>query len=251
MLSPRRTKGGEEEEEEIPTEVIAESIELAKKQQEAKAGEPTSSELALFDDVEAENSSTVAEPKLQKFEKLGATPSKAKSKAVDEAVDRIRIWQSTKLDLDENRESIDHLMKDLDLLHRGNVARRPILEISLGLARDVLNLHNHYEDLKPSFNSSEFCKTTHEANLADYQKQKAELDVLVADYKETKSAADKLEKHIEDLKKQLAALRERQNDFGAGLGVKTKAIFLVQSIVSASKLALEIAEASVHQGVPL
>ncbi|KAL6294024.1 hypothetical protein ACE6H2_002166 [Prunus campanulata] len=112
-------------------------------------------------------------------------------------------------------------MKDLDLLHRENMAPRPILEISLGLARDVLNLHNRYEDLKPSFNASEFYKATHEANLADYQKHKAELDVLVADYKETKSAANKLEKHIEDLQRQLASLRDKQRDIGVGLGAKT------------------------------
>ncbi|CAL9005180.1 unnamed protein product [Prunus brigantina] len=75
--------------------------------------------------------------------------------------------------------------------------------------QDVFNLHNRYEDLKPSFNASEFCKATHEANLADYKKQKAKLDVLVGDYKETKFTADKLEKHIEELQKQLARLRER------------------------------------------
>ncbi|CAL2240291.1 unnamed protein product [Prunus armeniaca] len=93
--------------------------------------------------------------------------ARSKSKVVDEAVDRVRIWQSTELDLDESGEAIDQLMQDLDLLHRQNVAPRPILEISLGLARDVLNLHNRYEDLKPSFKASEFCKATHEANLAD------------------------------------------------------------------------------------
>ncbi|CAL2228298.1 unnamed protein product [Prunus armeniaca] len=44
------------EAEEIPAEIIAESIELAKKQQENQRAEPTSSELALFDDVDAEHS---------------------------------------------------------------------------------------------------------------------------------------------------------------------------------------------------
>ncbi|CAL2237096.1 unnamed protein product [Prunus armeniaca] len=62
---------------------------------------------------------------LQKLEKLGATPGKAKSKAVDEVVDRVRIWQSTELDLDENKEAVDQLMKDLDLLHRENMALWP------------------------------------------------------------------------------------------------------------------------------
>lgn len=105
-------------------------------------------------------------------------------------------------------------MKDLDLLHKENMAPRPILEINLGLARDVFNLHNRYEHLKPSFNASKFCKTTHEANFVDYQKQKAELDMPVVNYKETKSAADKLEKQIKELQKQLAALREMQNNLG-------------------------------------
>ncbi|KAI5316280.1 hypothetical protein L3X38_045456 [Prunus dulcis] len=169
--------------EEIPTEVIAKSIELAKRQQEAQRTEPTSLELALFDKVEAEHSAAVpepeveenrtagslavvtsplkppiipihsildssttasfADPELAKFEamdldaqfdrleKLGATTSKAQSRAVDEAGERVRIWQSTKLDLDENKEAVDQLMKDLDLLHSENMAPRPILERSL------------------------------------------------------------------------------------------------------------------------
>ncbi|CAL8167773.1 unnamed protein product [Prunus armeniaca] len=106
--------------------------------------------------------------------------------------------------------------------------------MSLSLARDVLNLHDRYEDLKPSFKSSEFCKATHEANLADFAKQKAELVQM-----------------IEELQKQLAECREVQNRLGAGLSFKTKATFLVQSMVVASRPALEIAEASIHQGVLL
>ncbi|CAL8133990.1 unnamed protein product [Prunus armeniaca] len=211
---------------------------------------PGSSTTASFADPElVEFEAMDLDAKLDKLEKLSSTPDNAKSKAVDEVVDRVKIWQSTKLDLDEDNEAVDQFMKDLDLLHWKNMAPRPILEISLGLAKDVLNFHNHYEDLKPSFNASEFCKATHEANLVDYQKQKAELDVLVVDYKETKSTVDKLEKHIEELQKQLAGLREWQKKFGAGLGTKTKATFLVQNMVSASRLALEIAEASIHQGV--
>ncbi|CAL8119887.1 unnamed protein product [Prunus armeniaca] len=188
---------------------------------------------------------------LDRLEQLSSTPGKAKSKAVDGAVDRVKIWQSTKLDLDENKEAIDQLMQDLDLLHRQNVVPMPILEISLGLARDVLNLHNCYEDLQPSFKAFEFYKATHEANLADYQKQKAELDMMVADYKETKIATDKLEKHIEELHKQLASLRGKQNKLRARLGTNTKATFLVQNIVAASRPASEIAEASLHQGMLL
>ncbi|CAL2240403.1 unnamed protein product [Prunus armeniaca] len=113
------------------------------------------------------------------------------------------------------------------------MAPKPILEMSLGLARDVLNLHDRYEDLKPTFKTSEFCMATHEANLADFAKQKAELDQMVAGYKEAKATADKLEKQIAELQKQLAECREVQNRLGAGLSSKTKATFLVQSMVVA------------------
>ncbi|CAL9000752.1 unnamed protein product [Prunus brigantina] len=131
------------------------------------------------------------------------------------------------------------------------MAPKPILEMSPGLARDVLNLHDRYEDLKPTFKTSEFCKVTHEANLADYAKQKAELDQMVAGYKEAKATTDKLEKRIKELQKQLAECREVQNRLEARLSSKTKATFLLQSMVSASRPALEIAEASIHQGVLL
>ncbi|CAL2236865.1 unnamed protein product [Prunus armeniaca] len=257
------TKGKEkkkelEEEEEIPAEVAENKTAgvLAMVTNPLKPpivampihslpGSPTTASFADPELAEFEAMDLVAQ--LDKLEKLSSTPSKAKSKAVD----RVKIWQSTELDLDENQEAVDQLIKDLDLLHRENMAPRPILEISLGLARDVLNLHNRYEDLKPSFKASEFCKATHEANLIDYQKQKAELDMMVVDYKETKTAADKLEKHIEELQKQLASLRGKQNRLGAGLGSKTKTTFLMQNMVSASRPALEIEEASIHQGMLL
>ncbi|CAL9030308.1 unnamed protein product [Prunus brigantina] len=142
-------------------------------------------------------------------------------------------------------------MKDLDLLHRHNEAPRPIIEMSLGLARDMLSLHNRYEDLKPTFATSEFCKATHEANLANYVQQKAELDQLVVGYKKAKATADDLQRHIEELQKQLAKHREVENQIKAELSSKTKATFLVQNMVSASKPSLEIAEASIHQGVLL
>ncbi|CAL8116914.1 unnamed protein product [Prunus armeniaca] len=128
--------------------MIALIISHAKKEQEVQSTELTSSELDLFDELEAEHSVAVpdlevekdrilgelavvtsplkppvvdipihfvpgsstiasfADPELAEFEamdlddqldkldKLGATPSKAKSKVVDEAVDRVRIWQS-------------------------------------------------------------------------------------------------------------------------------------------------------------
>ncbi|CAL9018541.1 unnamed protein product [Prunus brigantina] len=329
-----------EEEEEIPAEVIAESIALAQKQQEKTRAELTSSELALFEDPEAEHSTaapaaneqaeesasdimeqtklpilvpetvvdmataapevvvkvprsasvlavvtsplrppivampihslpgssataSLADPELAEFEAmdldaqldrlevLSSPVGKAKSKSVEEAMERLKLWQSTELELDEGREVISQLMKDLDLLHRQNMAPKPILEMSLGLARDVLNLHDRYEDLKPTFKTSEFCKATHEANLADFAKQKAELDQMVVGYKEAKATTDKLEKQIAELQKQLAKCREAQHRLGAGLSSKTKATFLVQNMVAASRLALEIAEASIHQGVLL
>ncbi|CAL8151980.1 unnamed protein product [Prunus armeniaca] len=161
-----------------------------------------SSTTASFADPElAEFEAMDLDAQLDKLEKLSSTQGKAKSKAVNEAMDRVKIWQSTELDLDENQKAIDQLMNDLDLLHRENMAPRPTLEMSLSLARDVLNLHDRYKDLKPTFKTSEFCKATHEANLADYVKQKAELDQMVAGYKEAKATADKLEKQIEELQK--------------------------------------------------
>ncbi|KAI5347449.1 hypothetical protein L3X38_015328 [Prunus dulcis] len=90
---------------------------------------PGSSTKASFADPElAEFEAMDLDAQLDRLEKLGATPSKAKSKAVDEAVVRIRIWQSTELDLDENKRAVDQLMKDLDLLHSEDMAPRPILE---------------------------------------------------------------------------------------------------------------------------
>ncbi|CAL2239183.1 unnamed protein product [Prunus armeniaca] len=132
--------------------MIALIISHAKKEQEVQSTELTSSELDLFDELEAEHSVAVPDlevekdrilgelavvtsplkppvvdpilvdpypfcsrlvnhsllfyPELAEFEamdldaqldkldKLGATSSKAKSKVVDEAVDRVRIWQS-------------------------------------------------------------------------------------------------------------------------------------------------------------
>ncbi|BBH05113.1 autoinhibited Ca2+-ATPase 11 [Prunus dulcis] len=310
-------------------EVIAESIALAQKQQKGPGAELTSSELAFFEDAEAEQSTAApeaevrvepsisdpvdqveltvvvpeaevgttaaapvvvvevpkaagvlaampihsfpgssatasfADPELEEFEamdldaqldkleKLSSPPSKAKPRAVQEAMERLKIWQFTELEFDEDKGALGQLMKDLDLLHRQNMAPKPILEMGLSLARDVLNLHDRYEDLKPTFKTSEFCKATHEANLADFARQKAELDQMVAGYKEAKATADKLEKQIEELQKQLAECREVQNRLGTGLSSKTKATFLVQSMVAASRPALEIAEASIHQGVLL
>ncbi|CAL2271605.1 unnamed protein product [Prunus armeniaca] len=107
------------------------------------------------------------------------------------------------------------------------MAPKPILEMSLGLARDVLNLHDHYEDIRPTFKTSEFCKATHEATMADYAKQKAEPDQMVTSYKEAKAIVDKLEKQIEELQKELAECREVQNKLGARLNSKTKATFLM------------------------
>ncbi|CAL9004670.1 unnamed protein product, partial [Prunus brigantina] len=52
--------------EEIPIEVIAKSVKLPKKQQDAQGKELTCSELALFDDVEAENSFVVPPSEVEK-----------------------------------------------------------------------------------------------------------------------------------------------------------------------------------------
>ncbi|XP_020410777.1 uncharacterized protein LOC109946669 [Prunus persica] len=209
----------------------------------------SSSATASFADPElVEFEAMDLDAQLDKLEKLTSTPGKAKSKAVEEAMERLKIWQSSELELDEDREAVDQFMKDLDLLHRQNMAPKPILEMSLGLARDVPNLHDRYEDLRPTFKTSEFCKTTHEANLADYAKQKAELDQMVVGYKEAKATIDKLDKQIEKLQKQLAECRGVQSKLEAGLSSKTKATFLVQSMVSTSRPALEIAEASIDQG---
>ncbi|XP_034198185.1 uncharacterized protein LOC117613720, partial [Prunus dulcis] len=52
---------GAEDDDEIPAEVIAESIALAQKQQKGPSAELTSSELALFEDAEAEHSTAVPE----------------------------------------------------------------------------------------------------------------------------------------------------------------------------------------------
>ncbi|BBH02596.1 autoinhibited Ca2+-ATPase 11 [Prunus dulcis] len=246
---------GAEDDDEIPAEVIAESIALAQKHQKGPSAELTSSELALFEDAEAEHSTAVpeaedqmepsasdpvdqaeltvvvrrlrwgqlqlflwlchwcpgrgvqppeppivampihsfpgssatasfADPELEEFEamdldaqldkleKLSSPPSKAKPRAVQEAMERLKIWQFTELEFDEDKGALGQLMKDLDLLHRQNMAPKPILEMGLSLARDVLNLHDRYEDLKPTFKTSEFCKATHEANLADFARQK-------------------------------------------------------------------------------
>ncbi|KAI5311281.1 hypothetical protein L3X38_000119 [Prunus dulcis] len=65
---------------------------------------PGSYTTASFADPElAEFEVMDLDAQLNKLEKLSSTPSKAKSKAVNEAMERVRIWQSTELELDENR----------------------------------------------------------------------------------------------------------------------------------------------------
>ncbi|BBH05389.1 autoinhibited Ca2+-ATPase 11 [Prunus dulcis] len=136
-----KESGVVEDEDEIPAEVIAESIALAQKQQKGPGAELTSSELALFEDAEAEHSTAApeaedrvepsvsdpvdqaeltmpihsfpgssatasfADPELEEFEamdldaqldkleKLSSPPSKAKPRAVQEAMERLKIWQ--------------------------------------------------------------------------------------------------------------------------------------------------------------
>ncbi|BBG93335.1 autoinhibited Ca2+-ATPase 11 [Prunus dulcis] len=183
---------GAEDDDEIPAEVIAESIALAQKHQKGPSAELTSSELALFEDAEAEHSTAVpeaedqmepsasdpvdqaeltvvvpeaevgttaavpvvvvevpkaigalaavssplrppivampihsfpgssatasfADPELEEFEamdldaqldkleKLSSPPSKAKPRAVQEAMERLKIWQFTELEFDEDK----------------------------------------------------------------------------------------------------------------------------------------------------
>ncbi|CAL2247418.1 unnamed protein product [Prunus armeniaca] len=199
-------------EEEIPAEVIAESIALAQKQQETPRAKLTSSELVLFEDAEEEHSTAVlAEllvaapeseievatavlglvvevPRTARVLVVMTSPFKPPIVAVKfEAMDLEPSWTGW-------RNSVPLLARPSQRQWmrqwRGqNMAPKPILEMSLGLARDVLNLHDQ--------------------------------------------------------------CREVQNMLGAGLSSKTKATFLVQSTVSASRPTLEIAEASIHQGVLL
>ncbi|BBG93821.1 autoinhibited Ca2+-ATPase 11, partial [Prunus dulcis] len=152
---------------------------------------PGSSATASFADPELEEFEAMdLDAQLDRLEKLSSPPSRAKSRVVEEAMERLKIWQSTELEFDQDKGALDQLMKDLDLLHRQNMAPKPILEMGLSLARDVLNLHDRYEDLRPTFKTSEFCKATHEANLADFARQKTELDQMVAGYKEARATAD-------------------------------------------------------------
>ncbi|CAL9011771.1 unnamed protein product, partial [Prunus brigantina] len=64
---------------------------------------PSSSTTASFVDPELAKSEAMdLDAQLDKLEKLSSTPGKAKSKAVDEAVDRVKIWLSAELDLDDS-----------------------------------------------------------------------------------------------------------------------------------------------------
>lgn len=105
------------------------------------------------------------------------------------------------------------------------MAPHSILEISMGVARDMANVIDKYENLKPFLKTSEFCKATDEVNLVDYQKQKSELDSIVADFKKTKSTADELERHIEGRQKQLAILRKREKKAWSWTGYEDKGHF--------------------------
>lgn len=62
------------------------------------------------------------------------------------------------------------------------------------MVKDLAIVLDKYEDLKSSLKDSEFCKTTHEANLVDYQKEKSKLNLMVADFKKTRSSLANLEK---------------------------------------------------------
>ncbi|BBN68128.1 hypothetical protein Prudu_293S000100, partial [Prunus dulcis] len=163
----RKELQGACKEDEIPAEVIAESIALAQKQQKGPSAELTSSELALLrmlrqnillpfqrprfggpsasDPVEVPKATgalaavssplkppivadhllrLLADPELEEFEamdldaqldkleKLSSPPSKAKPRAVQEAMERLKIWQSTELEFDEDKGALDQLMKE-------------------------------------------------------------------------------------------------------------------------------------------
>ncbi|VVA39343.1 PREDICTED: LOC109946669, partial [Prunus dulcis] len=95
---------------------------------------PGSSATASFADPELEEFEAMdLDAQLDRLEKLSSPLSKAKSRAVQEAMERLKIWQSTELEFDEDKGALDQLMKDLDLLHRQNMAPKPILEMGLSL----------------------------------------------------------------------------------------------------------------------
>ncbi|VVA41883.1 PREDICTED: LOC109946669, partial [Prunus dulcis] len=95
---------------------------------------PGSSATASFAYPELEEFEAMdLDAQLDKLEKLSSPPSKAKPRAVQEAMERLKIWQSTELEFDEDKGALDQLMKDLDLLHRQNMAPKPILEMGLSL----------------------------------------------------------------------------------------------------------------------
>ncbi|CAL8167772.1 unnamed protein product [Prunus armeniaca] len=80
---------------------------------------PGSSAAASFANPKlAEFEALDSDAQLDILEMLSSPVGKAKSKAVKEAMERLKIWQSNELELDEDKEAIDQLMKDLDLLHR-------------------------------------------------------------------------------------------------------------------------------------
>lgn len=65
------------------------------------------SELAKFEAIDLD-------AQLEKLEKLVETPIKVKSRAMNEALDRIKIWQTTELELDDGKEMVELLMKYMD-----------------------------------------------------------------------------------------------------------------------------------------
>lgn len=72
---------------------------------------PGSSETTSHADSEfVEFEAMVLETQLLKIEKLGAIQSKSKSKAVDEVLDRIRIWQTNELELGDGKDMVDQLI---------------------------------------------------------------------------------------------------------------------------------------------
>ncbi|CAL2239135.1 unnamed protein product [Prunus armeniaca] len=199
-------------------------------EEEAQRIGPTSSELAIFDVVEAEHSAAVLEPEVEANHSIDVpVPEVEEERTVGTLAVVTSPFKPPIVVI-----PIHSVPGSSTTTSFANPELAEFEDMDLDAQLDKLE----------KLNSSP-CKAKSKA-VAEAVDRKAELDVLVANYNETKFTADKLEKHIEELQKQLARLRERQKKLGAGLGTKTKATFLVQNMISASRPALEIAEASIH-----
>ncbi|BBG97052.1 hypothetical protein Prudu_006054 [Prunus dulcis] len=106
---------------------------------------PGSSATASFADPELEEFEAMdLDAQLDRLEKLSSPPSKAKSRAVQEAMERLKIWQSTELEFGK--------IKGLWTCCIDRTWLQSLFLRWAKLARDVLNLHDRYEDLSPPSN---------------------------------------------------------------------------------------------------